>query len=589
MKGFNNDCKNTEPCPKCRAAGGDESGNNLVTFEDGKKWCFACQDPKLMGEGFLQGDYYGMDAPKGWLARGIKLETCRKADFRIAQYTGTMQDRKGQSHKVKDEWVQVATWRNEKNEVVAQKLRNSKKWFKMLGKGKDLDLWGMHDYQPTDKLFITITGGEIDRLSVMQACGLQYPVLSPPSGEGSAYKAIKKNLKWLLGFKFVVLALDNDEAGQKAMQKAAALFEVDKVKIVTWPAKDANELTQERREKEIQTAIWNAKTIEPDHAVSISAVIKKVLTPPKFGLNWPWKTWDLITYGMQFNEITTIVAAPGVGKTEIIKDIVSHFIDQFNCAVFSFEQTPEDTIRRYVGAKLGLKLQKPGEQWPAELIEKTAMEMDEKLFLYDYTGTIDVLDIFQCIRYFAKAKDCKLVVIDNLKSLGIVFKKEEIADFCRSLRLLTKSLGIHVILVSHVNKNNIGQSTHVGFSSKMRKGEKPHEKLSEDFIKKTMAKFKIDWETGRMPTENDIEGGNDVAAISDYIWSCGRNKAADNEKVRRTIMIKPLKSGRIDSEHGNKVFGLYRNDKGVLEEVEKDEDVDYTDKDIHSGDDEGEY
>jgi len=566
-----------QPCPKCRAAGNDRKGNNLTTLPDGKKWCFACQDPKLMGEGFVQGDYYPLDVNKGWLARGLKLETCRKADFRVGQYTGTMTDpQAGKSVKVVDEWVQIATWRNDKNEIIAQKLRNSKKWFKFLGNGKDLDLWGVNDYQPTDKLFIVITGGEIDRLSVMQACGLQYPVLSPPTGEGSAYKAIKKNLKWLMGWKYVVLALDNDEAGIKAMQKAAELFEVDKVRIAKWPAKDPNELLQEGRKEELVRAIWNAQTIEPDHIVTIKDILPQVLEQPQYGLDWPFSTMTKITYGIRFNEITTIVGPTGAGKTEIIKDIVSHCLNHFNVAVFSFEQMPADTVRRYVGAKLGVKLQKPGEKWDAKAIEKTAMEYNEKLFLYDFNGTVSTGDIFKCIRYLAKAKGCKLVIIDNLKSLKIVFKKDEIAEFATSLRSLVKSLGIHVILVSHVNKNQIRSSTHVGFSSKMRQGEKPHEKLSEDFIKKTMNKFQIDWESGRMATESDIEGGNDIAAISDYVFAIARNKQSDNETIRRTITVKPLKCGRIDSEYSATKFDLYREDSGALREVEKSDSKDYT-------------
>lgn len=43
---------NREPCPKCRAKGNDRSGDNLITFPDGGKKCFACG--------------YGIPA-KGWV------------------------------------------------------------------------------------------------------------------------------------------------------------------------------------------------------------------------------------------------------------------------------------------------------------------------------------------------------------------------------------------------------------------------------------------------------------------------------------------------------------------------------------------
>src|SRR6187551_3674775 len=147
--------KGTEPCPACRERGEDKSGNNLVVYEDGKKWCFNCNDKKLMGQGFIEGEVFALQAPEGWLARGIKEETCRKADFRLGKYTGDVKKKDGGYRKAKDEWCQIATWRDKSGKIIAQKLRFEDKAFKFLGKGNDLDLWGINDYQPTDKLFIT--------------------------------------------------------------------------------------------------------------------------------------------------------------------------------------------------------------------------------------------------------------------------------------------------------------------------------------------------------------------------------------------------------------------------------------------------
>lgn len=566
--GFNSKIPLTA-CLDCRAQGGDQTGNNLHTRNDGSTYCFACESNKTIVNEFIKGDFYGLDEPKGWLARNINIETCRKANFKLGRFTGTMTNSKtGEKVKVKDKWVQIAEWYNPSTGVlICQKLRTKEKWFKFLGNTKDLDLWGIHDYVPNDKLFIIITGGELDRLSVMQAQGLQYPVVSPPSGEGSTYKAIKKNLKILMGYKYVVLALDNDEAGRKAMIKAAELFEIHKVRMVTWPLKDPNESLKLHQDKDIVRAIWDAKTMAPESIVTVKDVIDRVLEQPKFGLDWPWEPLTKYTYGIQFNTISTWVGPSGVGKTEIIGSIVSHVLKHFNCAVFSFEQAPEDTIRRYVGQKLNLKLQKPGEEWPSEKIKELAMEFDQKLFLYESARKVDVADIMRSITYLAKANNCKLFVIDNLKSLRIVFDKEGLAEFCAELKALAKILNLHIILVSHVSKNMIQQKTHVGFSSKMRVGEKPHENLSEEFIKKTLSKFQLDWADGRVATASDIEGGNDTEAVSDYVFAIARNKNSNNDRVKRTMSVHVIKCGRIDSEYGGKSFKLYRNDFGILEVI----------------------
>lgn len=571
----------TEPCPECRAIGNDKSGNNLTTFDDGGKYCFACE--AVTKSGFIQGDFYGLDADEGWLARAISIDTCRKANFRLGKYTGYLKDKKKQSHYVKDEWVQIATWKDEKGNLLAQKIRNSKKWFKFIGNAKDLDLWGIYDYQPNPEFPIIVTAGEIDRLSIMELKP-NYAVVSPPSGEGSCYKACKRNLKRLLGYKFVILALDNDDAGQKAMQKCLELFEVHKVRVVTWSAKDANELLQAGKHKELISDLWKAKEIVPTSIGTVSDYIDRVLIQPKFGIPYKWDSWTKATYGRQKNTITTLVGATGIGKTEIVKDLVDDALaNNINTAVFSFEQVPEDTIRRYVGSRIGVKIQKPGEKWDAELIRSEAMKYDQKLWLYNYEDKIDVGDIIRSIVYLVKAKDCRFIVIDNMKSLRIVLNKEECSEFSQSIRALAKNNDLEILLVSHVSKNAIRQSTHVGFSSKMRKGEKPHENLTDDFVKKTLSKFQLDWETGRMPTESDIEGGNDIAAISDYIFSIGRNKRADDEKERRTIKVNVVKCGRIDSEYGNMTFYLYRNDEGTLEEVEKNQVIDYTDEEDEEG------
>lgn len=49
----------TEPCPKCRAAGNDSRGDNLVRYQDGSAFCFAChhrEPPKSFRPKVVAGD-----------------------------------------------------------------------------------------------------------------------------------------------------------------------------------------------------------------------------------------------------------------------------------------------------------------------------------------------------------------------------------------------------------------------------------------------------------------------------------------------------------------------------------------------------
>ena len=556
----------TEPCPQCRGNGGDNSGNNLTKYSDGTSWCFACNDKSLMGEGFLEGDIYALQAPSGWLARGIEEETCRKADFKLGQYTGYLTSPKTKKRRyAKDEWVQIATWRDPvTRKVIAQKIRAEDKAFKFLGNAKDLDLWGIHDYQPTDKLFIVITGGEIDRLSVMQAQGLHYPVVSPPAGEGSAYKAIKKNLKKLLEYKYVVLALDNDEAGIKAMQKAADLFDVDKVRIATWPDKDANELTKQGREDDIKRAIWDAKINAPDHLVTAHDVIDRVLKQPQFGKSYPWQAMTDITYGFQLGEIHIIVGANGIGKTEFVKDLMFHFINEgLEIGLFSFEQDPEDTLRRLVGAKLGIKLHLPGAEWDEAKIQKELDNLDEKIYLCERAGAIDHDELFRSITYLAKAKSKSIFIIDNIRGLGIGHDTELAGAFMRKLQALCRSLKISVFLLSHVAKDKYVTQV---YTSTSPKNKESYDNQTAEDVEKAVKKPGMDWESGRIPTTVNIDGPSVFGDLANYIWALGRNKVSEDSYEASILKVKALKT-RLDGQKTGLIFKLRYTNEGKLEQV----------------------
>ncbi|MDP6213191.1 MAG: toprim domain-containing protein, partial [Candidatus Thalassarchaeaceae archaeon] len=183
--------------------------------------------------------------------RGISEETCRKFSYGVGF-------RNGQP-------VQVASYRNEGGEVVAQKLRTADKNFSILGDGRSLGLWGMHLWG-SGKMLV-ITEGEIDAMSVSQAQNNKWPVCSIPSGAAAAAKVIRKNIEYLGGFDSVIFMFDQDEPGQKAAAECASLLPPGTAKIASLPLKDPNEMLLAGRSKEIISAIWNAKDYRPDGVV----------------------------------------------------------------------------------------------------------------------------------------------------------------------------------------------------------------------------------------------------------------------------------------------------------------------------------
>lgn len=574
-------------CPSCL----DQGHNNLAVYSDGHTYCYSCNqvnpgempisaelaqraqtlvsgmdinlNDKLSGyTNFIPGEY------KELKARGISQEICQFMDYQIGLYTGKFGSGE-HSRFANNEQVHIANYYDQTRKS-AQKIRSRYKEFLIFGEKEDkknMSLYGQWKWSPNKNVFCIITEGEIDQLTVLQSQGTQYPVVSVPKGAGDAKKAIEANLEWLLGWKYIVLALDNDDRGKEATEQCIKLLEPGTFRIIEWPEKDANDTFLKKGKEAVTKAIWSAKEIIPKKVVTVSNIMEKVLEQPQLGDSMPWNSLSDAMYGgTRGGEIIVLVGASGTGKTCMIKDIVCYKLDRMNVGIFSFEHSPEDTIRRYVGARLGLKLHKPGTTWNKDLIREIALEFDNKLFLFDKQGRVDVDEMFYSMRYMAKARGVRLFIIDNLKALGVTLKKDVLISFMNKLKGFVKDLNVDVILVSHVNRDSVHSSAHIGFSSK------PNTKQwTQTEVNDMMATTRVTWATGRMPTAENIEGGNDIEAIADYCIYLARNKEAEDRQLQRTLTVKIGKCGRIDSEYSGMQFKLYYDDNGNYVEVKHNE------------------
>lgn len=532
-----------EQCPICLDTGQD----NLAVYDDGSTYCFSCNtwggDPSKPSK-FYQGKFLDLTQ------RQIKSEACRFFGYQIGKNkTGVN--------------IHIANYYDDKGRIIAQKTRTRDKKFEFKGGSKDL-LYGQWKYSPNPNISIVIVEGEIDALTVAQETEFQRPVVSLAGGATSAKAAISKHLAWLSGFKYVVLAFDNDEAGKEAINDCIPLFEPGKVRIAQWPLKDANEMLMKGRGKEIGPTIYRAKQIVPERLVTVSDLMDRILVRPTMGLSWPWPSLTNCTYGFQPKEISIVVAANSIGKTEFVKDIMFHLLEQkVNVGLFSFEQSPEDTIRRLVGAKLGLKLHLPDSEWNEELIRKEADALNERIFLYDKAGSGSDDEIMNYIRYLAKAKGVKLIIIDNLKGLGGITDSERMINNMTKFQALKIELDIHIILLSHVAKDKIQRNAYVSTSPKRAE---EYASLTAEDLQSMINKDGMEWETGRMPSKENVEGPSVICDLADNVIALARNTTASDEIEKRTTRVKILKARRDSSKQGH-IFKLYYNNKGILEEA----------------------
>ncbi len=124
-----------EPCPSCG------SQDNLARYSDGHGWCFGC-DYYEPGEGAVpqqtrrsrmtHSELIDDAEYKALPKRGITEETCRRFGYQGGKYNGKT--------------VQIANYRDEAGDIVAQKLRFADKDEGMpwLGNAKKATLFGQH-------------------------------------------------------------------------------------------------------------------------------------------------------------------------------------------------------------------------------------------------------------------------------------------------------------------------------------------------------------------------------------------------------------------------------------------------------------
>ena len=113
---------------------------------------------------------------------------------------------------------------------------------------------------------VVITEGEIDCLSVMQSGFLR--AVSLPDGwteQGNKNEALVAVSEALVASPFVVVAGDNDKAGESLPKSVANLLAGHDVRYVTWPdgCKDANDVLIAHGEGVVAQCINAAKRIDP--------------------------------------------------------------------------------------------------------------------------------------------------------------------------------------------------------------------------------------------------------------------------------------------------------------------------------------
>lgn len=454
---------------------------------------------------------------KPLLSRGITEDTCKKFGYFIGKH-------KGQT-------VQVAPYRNAAGQVIAQKVRTPDKTFSTTGEFKEAVLFGQHLWSEGGKKLV-ITEGEIDCLSVSQAQGNKWPVVSIPNGAQGAVNAIKKNLEWVSSFEEVILMFDMDEPGQEAAIKVAELLPPGKAKIATLSEKDANELLKQGKGADIVTAIWGARAYRPDGLVSIDDILEDVEKPVEMGLPWLIEELTQLTYGRRLGEVYGLGAGTGVGKTDFITQQIAYDVEVLkeSVGVIFLEQKPTESAKRIAGKIAGKRFHVPNAGWTPDELKESVSHLKGKVTFYDSWGETEWDVVKGKIRYMAVTLGHKLIYVDHLTALADTSnEKESIEQIMKEMAGLANELSVIITYVSHL-------ATPEG---------KPHE------------------EGGRVMIRH-FKGSRAIGFWSYFLIGLERNQQAEDETERQTTTLRILKDRYTGQATGHTISLKYDATRGQL-------------------------
>ncbi len=329
---------------------------------------------------------------------------------------------------------------------------------------------------------ILVVGGEEDKAAAYQILRenqkrrgqedyAPVAVVSPTTGEGSAYKQMQKQYDFLNQFENIILGYDNDEAGWEATRKAIEVLPKEKVKIASWTGKDPNKMLQDGNEKQFLSDFFNAKPVVADGVVTSSQAddgIEEELLKPKVPLpEFMADLEDTFAGGIPLGYWVNWIAATGAGKTTTVNEAIRKWVYEspYKVGILSLELTSAQymiaMISREVGHKVNL-IRKPEDavefmRQPHVLEARKHLKMNEYgedrfVLLDDREGSLD--NVKRQIELLIKKHGCKLIVIDPLNDLFEASSWDEQSAFIKWMKIIVKT-GVIFSCVCHVRKGGV--------------------------------------------------------------------------------------------------------------------------------------
>lgn len=400
-----------------------------------------------MGQPFVEGSY------KALVQRGISEEVCKRFHYQVGKVPSDYPAKQGSSlHAMRGKTVHIENYYDENGNRIAQKLRDKDKNFAVIGKIDDA-LFGRHTVKAGGKTLV-ITEGAIDAMSYAEM-RKGWAVVSIPNGADGAHKAILKNLEFLESFEQVVFCFDNDEPGQKAVEKCKGLLSPKKMFVASLPKeyKDLNEALLAGDVKAALQAVFNAEEVKPDGLVRVEDVLQDALKPIEWGLPWFIPELHELTYGRRYGEVYALGAGTGVGKTDVLTEQIAYDVVTLGQKVGTLflEQKPAETVKRIAGKIASKRFHVPDADWTPEELTEAVQKLTGKLVMYDSFGQTEWEEVKTRIRHMNLAEGIRIFYLDHLTALAEAGnEKDSLEQIMKEMAGLANELQIIITFVSHL-------------------------------------------------------------------------------------------------------------------------------------------
>jgi twinkle protein len=390
--------------------------------------------------------------------RGISNNTLLR--FKITQATEWMPDAQSE--------IPVVCFNYFRNdELVNIKFRGRNKSFKLV-KNAELIFYNLDAIKDDDTA--VIVEGEIDCMSMYEA-GI-YNCVSVPNGAGSNnLNYIDNCINHLIDKKYIVIAVDNDDAGNKLKDELIRRLDIERCFYIEYPegCKDANDILIKHGKEYLKSLIINAKPFPIKGIVDSGELLQSIddiyLNGYPKGIKAGIEGFDNY-FSLLEGLFTVVTGIPGSGKSEFIDFIMAKTALNHNWkwGIISFENTPPvfhatKIIEKLSGKAFDFRVN------PLHRVSTYELEMYKgylsEMFFFINTQDTDVTleGLLKKIALLVMRKGIKGVLIDpwNYIEHKIESNETETQYISRALTTIRKAaikLGIHIIVVAHPTKLN---------------------------------------------------------------------------------------------------------------------------------------